>query len=168
MKIMYGTGLSSSVIIAIAYWFVFWEGNTGATFLTLSILQHGVTALIFLVEYVINLNQLKYKYSIFPLIIGFIYISMSVIHWATDSGTEIGPDTAIYTAIDLDNDPAYGAFLYFIIAVVIVSTNLLFTALDIWIMKNFDDEKIDTNPNSKNITLDEESDDSERAELIDI
>ena len=114
MKVFYSIGLTICFVFFIIYWPLFYPGNTEPDFLTLQILQHSVTPFIFLVEWFINLNQLKFKYAAWVTIYAVCYSIMHVLFYVFDGTAENG-DPFIYSVFNFHSDPLTAAILLTVI-----------------------------------------------------
>jgi len=146
MKAFYIIGLNITFIVGILYWPLFYNGPTEPSYLTLQILQHTITPILIFIEYFINLNQLKYAWSIIVTgITGILYAILLIFHWLFNGQTEKGR-APIYDTIDFDNDPVTASIIVCSVAIIFPVIAILFVRFDICIMRNFDDQKIDTKP----------------------
>eukprot|EP01084_Bolivina_argentea_P221901 375717_1 len=90
MRTTYTTGLVFSIVIMPVFWGFVYHSQTDIEYLILNINQHGITMILILIEWFLNMLNIKWKHIFFVIVIGLCYIGLMVIHYLINMRTEHG------------------------------------------------------------------------------
>ena len=99
--LLFNLAASSAVIITLGYWvFVYWDLD-GTSWLPSDIHLHVVNTVLLLVEVILSAIPMQLLHVIYPMIMGTVYVTFSVVYWATDKDRVLYPEVLDWNKPDL-------------------------------------------------------------------